>query len=97
VEALAAGEVEAVAATYQLVGEGFDSPRLDTLFHCTPVSFSGRLVQALGRVSRTAVGKVDALVLDYVDDHPMLWSSWGKRGEVYRQMGLTLRKSYQHH
>jgi superfamily II DNA or RNA helicase len=88
---LAAGELEAVASTYQLIGEGFDSPRLDTLFRCTPVSFEGRVIQALGRVSRTAAGKTDSLVLDCCDNHPMLWSSWGKRTEVYRKMGLTLR------
>ncbi len=84
VAALAAGTLRAVVATGSLVGEGFDAPSLDTLFLTTPVSYGGRVVQYLGRVSRTAPGKVDAIVMDYCDDHPMLWSTYRNRCCVYR-------------
>jgi superfamily II DNA or RNA helicase len=54
-------------ATGQLVGEGFDCRELSTLFIATPVRFSGRVVQYLGRVLRPAPGKECARVFDYVD------------------------------
>ncbi len=84
VEDLGTGALDVAVATGSLVGEGFDCPRLDALFIATPVSFRGRVVQYLGRVSRTAPGKVDALVYDYTDDHPMLWASYRNRTGVYR-------------
>jgi superfamily II DNA or RNA helicase len=54
-------------ATGQLIGEGFDCPNLSTLFLSTPVRFSGRVLQYLGRVLRPAPGKQKARVFDYVD------------------------------
>ena len=67
IERLGRGEVRIVVATGQLVGEGFDCPDLTTLFMATPVRFSGRLIQYLGRVLRPAPGKRRARVFDYVD------------------------------
>jgi superfamily II DNA or RNA helicase len=68
-EAMQAGRVKVVVATGQLIGEGFDCPRLETLFLVTPIRFSGRLLQYLGRVLRPAPGKQRARVYDYVDVH----------------------------
>jgi len=62
-----AGAVRVVVATGQLIGEGFDCPNLSTLFLATPVRFSGRLIQYLGRILRPAPGKEKARVFDYVD------------------------------
>ena len=84
-----AGDPGVLVATCALVGEGFDSPRLDALFLATPVSYEGRIVQYIGRVSRTAPGKTDAVVYDYTDGHPMLWASWRKRSVVYRDQRLS--------
>jgi superfamily II DNA or RNA helicase len=56
-----------VIATGQLIGEGFDCRSLSTLFLATPVRFSGRVLQYLGRVLRPAPGKQKARVFDYVD------------------------------
>ena len=67
--AMQAGQVQVVIATGQLIGEGFDCPRLETLFLVTPIRFSGRLLQYLGRVLRPAPGKERARVFDYVDVH----------------------------
>jgi superfamily II DNA or RNA helicase len=61
------GEVRILIATGQLIGEGFDCKDLTTLFLATPIKFSGRLVQYLGRVLRPAAGKKYARVFDYVD------------------------------
>ena len=51
----------------QLIGEGFDHKDLSTLFMATPILFSGRLLQYLGRILRPAAGKEKARVYDYVD------------------------------
>ena len=68
-ERLHAGQIKVLIATGQLIGEGFDCPQLETLFLVTPIRFSGRLLQYLGRVLRPAPGKQGACVFDYVDIH----------------------------
>ena len=60
-------EVRVLVATGQLIGEGFDCEDLTTLFLTTPIRFSGRVLQYLGRVLRPAPGKAKARVFDYVD------------------------------
>lgn len=90
---LAAGEIDVTVATGSLVGEGFDCPRLDVLFIATPVSFRGRVTQYIGRVSRTAPGKTDAIVVDYCDDNRMLWSSYRNRKGVYIAQGCAISMS----
>jgi superfamily II DNA or RNA helicase len=61
------GQVKVLIATGLLIGEGFDCKDLSTLFFATPVRFSGRVIQYLGRVLRPAPGKQKARVYDYVD------------------------------
>ena len=62
-------KVQVVIATGQLIGEGFDCRNLSTLFLATPIRFSGRVLQYIGRVLRPAPGKKKARVFDYVDIH----------------------------
>ena len=62
------GAVSVLIATGQLIGEGFDAPNLATLFLATPIRFSGRVMQYLGRILRPAQGKARARVYDYVDE-----------------------------
>ena len=61
------GAVRVLVATGQLIGEGFDRRDLSLLFLTTPIRFSGRVVQYLGRVLRPGPGKQRARVYDYVD------------------------------
>ena len=61
------GGVDVLLATGQLIGEGFDRRDLSPLFLTTPIKFSGRVLQYLGRVLRPAPGKKKARVYDYVD------------------------------
>ncbi len=61
------GEIKVLVATGQLIGEGFDCRNLSTLFIVTPIKFSGRVLQYLGRVLRPAPGKIKAVIYDYVD------------------------------
>jgi len=90
---IGAGVIDVAVATGSLVGEGFDCPRLDALFLGTPVSYHGRVVQYLGRVSRTAPGKRSAIVTDYCDDNRMLWSTWRNRRLVYEAQGCPIATS----
>jgi len=46
------GEVDVLLATGQLIGEGFDRRDLSPLFLTTPIKFSGRVLQYIGRVLR---------------------------------------------
>ncbi len=78
-----------VLGTGQYIGEGFDCPKLDTLFLAAPISFKGRLVQYVGRVTRPYPGKSRAVVHDYWDHlTPILASSLGKRAPGYVSMGF---------
>ena len=84
---LRAGNVPVVLATLQLIGEGFDCPGLDSLLIVTPVRFSGRLKQVVGRVLRPADGKTP-VVIDYIDSRVGLLSHQAKaRRGVYAELG----------
>jgi superfamily II DNA or RNA helicase len=86
VERLNRKEITVLIATGQLIGEGFDCRDLSVLFLATPISFSGRLLQYLGRVLRPAPGKTHALVYDYVDQHvEVLKRTAEKRQKIYQQ------------
>jgi superfamily II DNA or RNA helicase len=61
------GNAKVLIATGQLIGEGFDCPDLSTLFLATPIRFSGRVTQYLGRILRPSSNKARATVYDYVD------------------------------
>ena len=62
VEDLRAGKVPVLLSTLALIGEGFDCPGLDTLLLASPISFSGRLTQVVGRVLRPAEGKSPVII-----------------------------------
>ena len=80
------GGVHVLIATGQLIGEGFDCKDLTTLFLATPIKFSGRLIQYLGRVLRPAAGKKYARVYDYVDVNvDTLRKAADARRRVYRR------------
>lgn len=84
-DSLNRGPVNVLIATGQLIGEGFDWPQLSTLFLATPVRFSGRVLQYLGRVLRPAPGKNNARVYDYVDVHvEPLVSAANARRKIYQ-------------
>ena len=79
-----------LVATDRYVGEGFDCPRLDTLFLTFPVAGKSRIIQYVGRILRDHPGKRDAEVHDYVDEAiPMLAAMHRKRLVAYRQIGFS--------
>lgn len=79
-----------ILATGRYIGEGFDDPRLDTLFLTMPISWRGTLAQYVGRLHRQRDGKSDVLVVDYVDANaPVLARMAGKRRTGYRALGYS--------
>lgn len=64
---LAMGEIQVLGSTVQLIGEGFDAPGLSSLFLATPIKFSGRVLQVVGRVLRPKDGKIPR-IYDYQDN-----------------------------
>jgi len=74
VEEIRQGGIKVLISTVQLIGEGFDCPDLTILFLTTPIKFTGRLLQVVGRILRPAHGK-QPKVYDYVDPVGVLSSS----------------------
>jgi hypothetical protein len=80
-----------VLATGRYVGEGFDDPRLDTLFLTLPVSWRGTIAQYAGRLHRLHDGKREVRVYDYADlNVPMLSRMFERRCQGYEAIGYTL-------
>lgn len=69
VERIMSGGVRVLIATGQLIGEGFDIPAIETIFLATPIKFSGRLIQYIGRALRPSPGKDHAQIVDFVDSN----------------------------
>ena len=77
-----------IVATGKYVGEGFDYPRLDTLFLALPISWKGLLTQYAGRLHREYEGKKDVHIYDYIDIHePICDSMYRKRLKGYAAIG----------
>ena len=78
----------ALLSTGRYLGEGFDDPRLDTLFLTFPISWKGVLRQYAGRLHRENFGKHEVRIYDYVDENvPMLKKMFENRKKGYRALG----------
>ena len=87
-ESIPPNEKLTIVATGKYIGEGFDYPRLDTLFFASPIAWKGTLAQYAGRLHREYPGKQDVIVYDYVDIHiPVLERMYHKRLTGYSQIG----------
>jgi superfamily II DNA or RNA helicase/very-short-patch-repair endonuclease len=79
-------------ATGKFIGEGFDHPRLDTLFLTLPVSWRGTVAQYVGRLHRLHAGKREVRVYDYADlNVPMLARMFDRRCEGYEAAGYAIQ------
>lgn len=79
-----------IIATGKYIGEGFDYPRLDTLFLPMPISWKGVLQQYVGRLHRDYPDKSEVRVYDYVDKHvPVLMRMHEKRLAGFAAMGYV--------
>lgn len=89
-------EAQVIVATGKYIGEGFDLPRLDTLFLALPIAWKGTLSQYAGRIHRDADGKQEVTVYDYLDTGlPMLERMFRKREKGYKAMGYQFVSSGQ--
>jgi superfamily II DNA or RNA helicase len=78
-------------STGSLIGEGYDLPRLDTLFLAMPLSFKGRLTQYAGRLHRPHPKKREIRVYDYVDEgNPLTSAMFRRRSSAYKEMGYRI-------
>ena len=85
-------ESRVILATGKYIGEGFDDPRLDTLFLTLPVSWRGTIAQYAGRLHRLYDGKREVRIYDYADlTAPMLARMFDRRCRGYEAIGYTIR------
>ncbi len=91
-EAIPADEPLIVIATGKYVGEGFDYPRLDTLFLALPIAWKGKVAQYAGRLHRKYPGKKEVLIYDYADIRiPVLERMYQKRLKSYAAIGYQVK------
>jgi superfamily II DNA or RNA helicase/very-short-patch-repair endonuclease len=84
-------EGRVILATGKYIGEGFDDPRLDTLFLTLPVSWRGTIAQYVGRLHRLYDGKREVRVYDYADlNMPMLARMFDRRCRGYEAVGYAI-------
>lgn len=87
-------EERLVIATGKFIGEGFDDPRLDTLFLSMPIAWKGTLQQYAGRLHRIHSDKQEVRVYDYIDKQvPILKKMYEKRMEGYATMGYETKSA----
>jgi len=82
---------KAILATGSYIGEGFDEPRLNTLFLTMPSSFKGKIVQYAGRLHRYHKDKQDVQIYDYVDAGvSVLERMFQRRLKTYKMLGYEV-------
>ena len=87
-QSMSTSESLVIVATGKYVGEGFDYPRLDTLFLTMPIAWKGNVEQYAGRLHREYTGKNEVRIYDYVDIHvPLCDSMYRKRLKGYSKAG----------
>ena len=87
-----ATEDRLIIATGSYLGEGFDDPRLDTLFLAFPISWRGRLAQYAGRLHRLYEAKKQVIIYDYADLYvPVLARMYRRRKAGYKRMGYRFQ------
>lgn len=92
-EIIPASESLVIVATGNYIGEGFDYPRLDTLFLALPISWKGNITQYAGRLHRDYEGKNEVRIYDYVDIRvPLCDSMYRKRMRGYASVGYGVHK-----
>jgi superfamily II DNA or RNA helicase len=94
--AIPEGQPWIILATGRYIGEGFDEPRLDTLFLTMPVSWKGILQQYAGRLHRMYDNKDEVVIYDYVDTNiEMASHMFGRRKKGYAALGYCIEDPHQ--
>jgi superfamily II DNA or RNA helicase len=60
-----------------------------------PIKWKGSVVQALGRIQRTAKGKTDAVAYDYIDGGIAMFASQAEARlfRVYKKMDMPVKET----
>ena len=74
-------------ATYEMVNEGFDLPKLDTLILATPRS---KVEQSVGRIMRQKNSCRKPFIIDIVDKIPIYRGQAMKRKKLYKSLNYTI-------
>lgn len=89
-------EPRLLLATGRFLGEGFDDPRLDTLFLTMPISWRGTLAQYAGRLHRLYDRKSEVVIYDYADTRiPMTARMFERRKAGYKSIGYRISSQLQ--
>jgi len=92
-EMKAVDDERVILATGRYLGEGFDDPRLDTLFLTLLVSWKGTVAQYAGRLHRLHDMKTEVIIYDYADlNVPMLAKMYGRRVVGYKAIGYEINE-----
>ncbi|NLC98409.1 MAG: hypothetical protein GX678_04965 [Actinomycetales bacterium] len=88
-EIVESGDPFVLVAMDKIAGEGLDLPTLDTVFLAMPISFKGRIIQQLGRITRTTNDETTATAHDFADlNVPVLQQMHARRTRVARKEGF---------
>jgi superfamily II DNA or RNA helicase len=74
-------------ATYEMVNEGFDLPKLNTLILATPRS---KVEQSVGRILRNKNCNINPLIIDFVDKIPIFRGQGMKRKKLYKSFNYQI-------
>lgn len=85
-----AEECQVLFATYEMVNEGFDLPKLNTLVFATPRS---KIEQAIGRILRTQNSEICPLVIDVIDKLRVFEMQGTKRKKYYKSLNYQITES----
>ena len=84
-------DITVLITTFELLGEGFDVPKLNRGFIALPFRERARIEQAVGRIQRTAPNKKDAILYDYMDYNiGILKNQFIHRALAYRKLGMQI-------
>jgi superfamily II DNA or RNA helicase len=89
---LSSGDCRVVVGTAQLLSEGFDCRGISSVVLASPMRFSGKIIQSIGRALRPSPGKQYARILDFCDCNVgVLKNSSESRMRLFRKTpGITI-------
>jgi superfamily II DNA or RNA helicase len=85
------GEIK-VLFSVKIAEEGLDLPILSRLILAFPGKNNKKITQVVGRITRTAPGKSDAVVIDFCDETRLGRDHWKIREKVYADLGITIKE-----
>ena len=85
------GKKRYLFATYSLAKEGLDIPILDRLYMATPHKDMAVIVQSVGRIARTHIGKGEPIAYDFVDVNiPFCEKAFKSRKTHYKKINCKI-------